>query len=100
MRTRLRELLLVGTALFLSAAACSATTSADEVCTSAAGVCLAVPDGGNGPVGCGEQLNGLPCDPGFICCTAAPATTPIVYTDGGSTTTTTTTTTTDAATGG
>ncbi len=79
---RIGALLLVGLG-FVFAAACTANTSADLVCTSGGGTCLALPVGSDGgpnaqPNGCGEQMTGLDCDPGYVCCLAtvgAPAAT-------------------------
>jgi len=66
---RIGALLLVGLGI-LSAAACTASTSADLVCNSGGGQCVALPDG-NLPSSCG-QVNGLLCDPGYICCLVTP----------------------------
>jgi hypothetical protein len=71
---RFGVLLLVGLGLF-SLAHCTANTSDNLVCESAAGMCLPVPEGGL-PANCGEQLTGAVCDPGFICCSGTPENSP------------------------
>ena len=58
-------LLLVGLGL-LCGAACSASTSADLLCISAGGVCLATATAGS----CLDHLP-EPCDTGYVCCTIA-----------------------------
>lgn len=93
---RIGALLLVGLGL-VSVAACTATTSSDEVCISGGGVCVDTTD----QAGCGEFISGLACDTGQICCTPSAA----YSTDGGATQTSTSTsssatTAADAATSG
>jgi hypothetical protein len=92
---RIGALLLVAIG-FMSAAACSANTSNDEVCLSGGNQCLALTASGGVPSNCGEQVASLPCDDGFVCCSG---TTPV---SGGGTDAGTTSppATTDAATGG
>jgi hypothetical protein len=74
----------IGSFLFVAvalSAACTATTSADLACQAAGGECLALPDSGGPATGCGEQMAGQPCDPGYVCCTGAPASQPAPQTD-------------------
>jgi hypothetical protein len=79
---RIGALLLVGLGI-LSVAACTASTSSDQVCQSAGSVCLAVSDGGAPPADCFDQQSGLACDPGFVCCASqtVATTTPVVSAD-------------------
>jgi len=79
---RIGALLLVGLGL-VSVAACTATTSADEVCISGGGVCVDTTD----QAGCGEFISGLACDTGQVCCTPSAA----YGADGGTTPTSTST---------
>ena len=65
---RIGALVLVGVGVFsVIVSACTANTSADMVCQSAGGVCITSTD----LVGCAEQIEGAPCDTGYICCTPA-----------------------------
>jgi hypothetical protein len=83
---RIGALLLVGLGI-LTVAACTASTSSDQVCVGAGGVCLPLSDSGGPPAGCLDQENGLTCDTGYVCCTgqavapAPTATTPAVSAD-------------------
>lgn len=67
---RIGVLLLVGLG-FVFAAACTSSTSADSVCQSQGGTCLAAPDGAALPAHCGSEVSSGVCDDGYVCCLIA-----------------------------